>query len=65
VTLYTKALFASTDPKDLKQRTPDEVLRFKEQAGVLRAVDYDRGRWQGADLSLTRQDPSGPGATSD
>ena len=39
----TGQLFGSTDPKDLKLRTPDEILSFKEQSGVLRAVDYDRG----------------------
>jgi hypothetical protein len=53
VTLYTKSLLGTAGAG--KTRQPDEVLTFRDQSGSLQGRDYDRQRWNYADLSLDRE----------
>jgi len=53
LSLFTKALFAPSGGVKAAPQ-PDEVLVFEARGDGLHAVDYDRKRWNGAELTLTR-----------
>jgi hypothetical protein len=56
VEVYSRGLVGPPPAKGVEASplAPDEVLVFRVEDGALKAVDYDRRRWAGADLTLRK-----------